>query len=165
MSSPVLYSFSPIAIDKEYKTGEDMLYGQGLPGAGGVQLMLVPRRDVVSHDLESRESSYAVKWRLKAQGGDVDLLVARHVDENLIGAGLVHNLGGAVWRFDVPHMNLAAGDAEFSLVTNLDYSWVWGGKNFYGYAEYFRSGIGEKDGRRYLAPNAALGARLARGEL
>ncbi|MEK6551420.1 MAG: hypothetical protein AABZ50_07305 [Pseudomonadota bacterium] len=157
--------FSPIAIDKEYKTGEDMLYGQWLAGQGDLQFMIVPRRDTVTHELESRESSLAVKWRLKVLGGDVDVLAARHYDENLIGAGLVHNLGGAVWRFDVLHMNLAGRDGEYSLVTNLDYSWAWGGKNFYGYTEYFRSGVGATDRSTYLAPGAALSARLARGEL
>lgn len=157
--------FSPIAIDKEYKTGEDMFYGQWQAGQGDGQFMVVPRRDIVTHELEGRESSYAFKWRLKALGGDVDLLAARHYDENLIGAGLVHNLGGAVWRFDVLHINLAAGDAEFSLVTNLDYSWVWGGKNFYGYVEYFRSGVGTTERNTTLTPRTALSVRLARGEL
>lgn len=157
--------FSPVAIDKEYKTGEDMVYGQWLVGGTDAQIMIVPRRDAASHDLESRESSYAFKWRLKALGGDVDLLAARHYDENMTGIGMVRNAGGAVWRLDVLRMDLTGRDAEYSWVTNLDYSWVWGGRNFYGYVEYFHSGVGEKDSSRYLAPNAALAARLARGEL
>ncbi len=157
--------FSPVAIDKEYKTGDDMFYGQWLIRESDVQLMIVPRRDAATHDLESRESSYAAKWRLKVLGGDVDLLAARHYDENMIGLGMVRNAGGAVWRLDVLRMDLTGRDAEYSLVTNLDYSWVWGGRNFYGYVEYFRSGVGEQDSSRYLTPNAALSARVGRGEL
>jgi hypothetical protein len=175
--------FSPVAIDKEYKTGEDMFYGQWLVGGsetagatspsrgprlapiGDVQLMFVPRRAAGTRDLESRESSAAVKWRVKAPGGDADLLAARHYGENLLGAGYSRDAGGAVWRLDVLYMDLAGRDAGYSLVTNLDYSWAWGGKNFYGYVEYFRSGVGETDRGRYLTPNAALAARLARGEL
>ncbi|OGI41700.1 MAG: hypothetical protein A2140_03625 [Candidatus Muproteobacteria bacterium RBG_16_62_13] len=157
--------FSPVAIDKEYKTGEDMFYGQWLIRESDAQLMIVPRRDATTHDLESRESSYAAKWRFKALGGDADLLAARHYEENMLGVGFSRNAGGAVWRLDVLRMDLTGRAAEYSLVTNLDYSWAWGGRNFYGYVEYFRSGTGEKDSSRYLAPNAALGARLARGEL
>ncbi len=158
--------FSPIAIDKDYKTGDDMLYGQWLmAGQGDLQAIVLPRRDPVTGRVESSQSSYAVKSRTRHGGFDLDLLAARHYDENLIGAGLVKSLGGAVWRLDVSYTDLANDAGAWSLVTNLDYSWIWGGKNIYGYIEYFRNGVGESDRTGYAAPNAALAARLARGEL
>jgi hypothetical protein len=158
--------FSPIAIDKEYKTGDDMLYGQWLAGAGGdVQAIWVPRRDPATREVESGESSYAAKWRLKTGGFDLDLLAARHYDEKLAGVGVVKSVGGAVWRLDAAYTGLENDDDAFLLVTNFDYSWTWGGKNVYGYAEYFRNGVGETDRARYVSPGAALSARIARGEL
>jgi hypothetical protein len=42
---------------------------------------------------------------------------------------------------------------------------MWGGKNAYGYVEYFRSGVGESDRANYAMPNNELSERLARGEL
>ncbi|MEW6332481.1 MAG: hypothetical protein AB1560_13570 [Pseudomonadota bacterium] len=158
--------FSPIAIDKDYKTGDDMLYGQWLVReSDDVQTILLPRRDPATHDLESSQSTYAVKYRARLAGVDVDLLAARHFSENLAGVGVVKSVGGAVWRLDASITDLDSGGRATSLVTNMDYSWEWGGKNMYGYAEYFRNGVGEIDRAGYIAPDPDLSTRLARGEL
>jgi hypothetical protein len=158
--------FSPIAIDKDYKTGDDMLYGQWLLAEqGDLQAIVLPRRDPATGNVESGQSSYAVKSRTRHGAFDLDLLAARHYDENLTGAGVVKSLGGAVWRLDVSYTDLHDDAGAWSLATNLDYSWTWGGKNIYGYLEYFRNGVGEADADNYTAPNAALAARIARGEL
>lgn len=158
--------FSPLAIDKDYKTGDDMLYGQWLLGEkDDMQAILLPRRDPATHRVESDQSTYAVKYRARLAGIDLDLLAARHFSESLAGVGIVKSIGGAVWRLDASITDLDNSDSATSLVTNLDYSWMWGGKNMYGYAEYFRNGVGETDRANYPAPNAALSARIARGEL
>jgi hypothetical protein len=158
--------FPPLAIDKDYKTGDDMLYGQWLVGErDDLQAILLPRRDPATHHVESDQSTYAVKFRARLVGVDVDLLAARHFSENLAGVGAVKSIGGAVWRLDASFTDLDSGDSATSLVTNLDYSWMWGGKNVYGYAEYFRNGVGEADRAHYAAPGAELSARIARGEL
>jgi len=158
--------FSPIAIDKDYKTGDDMLYGQWLAGVqGDVQAVIVPRRDSATREVKARQSTYAVKSRSRFNGLDLDLILARHYDENLAGFGLVRSVGGAVWRMDVGYAAIEDGSSAVSLATNVDYSWISGGKNVYGYAEYFRNGFGERDRARYAAPDPALAARLARGEL
>jgi hypothetical protein len=158
--------FSPIAIDKDYKTGDDMLYGQWLVGEkDDLQAILLPRRDPATHHVEGNQSTYAVKFRARLAGVDVDLLVARHFSEDLAGIGVVKSIGGAVWRLDASFTDLENGDSAASLVTNLDYSWMWGGKNVYGYVEYFRNGVGETDRAHYAAPNAELSVRIARGEL
>ena len=158
--------FSPIAIDKDYKTGEDMLYGQWLVSEkNDVEAMVVPRRDPATDRVEGDQSSYALKYRLRFSGVDVDVLAARHFAENLAGLGVVKSVGGAVWRMDLSYTSLEDGGNATSLVTNMDYSWMWGGKNVYGYAEYFHSGVGESERANYTTPNAELSERLARGEL
>lgn len=154
--------FSPFAIDKDYKPGDDMLYAQWQLGAQqDVQAMIVPRRSENTRAIASRESSYAAKGRMHVAGFDVDAMLVRHYDEGLLGLGLVRSVGGAVWRLD-------AGVGEYSapsLVTNLDYSWVLFGKNMYGFVEYFHSGGGRLHQQDYVTPNPALAARLTRGEL
>ncbi len=158
--------FSPIAIDKSYKTGDDMFYGQWLLGLqSDVQAIVLPRRDPATDKVESAQSSYAVKWHTRAGEFDLDLLAARHFDEPLFGLGLVRSVGGAVWRMDVAHVDIKGDDNAWSLVTNLDYSWTWGGKNVYGYAEYFRNGVGVADRKDYVSLPPALAARIDRGEL
>ena len=158
--------FSPIAIDKDYKTGDDMLYGQWLVGEkDDLQAILLPRRDPATHHVESDQSTYAFKFRVRLAAFDIDLLAARHYSENLAGIGVVKSIGGAVWRLDASFTDLENGDSATSLVTNIDYSWMWGGKNVYGYIEYFRNGVGETDRSLYAAPSAELSARIVRGEL
>lgn len=158
--------FSPVAIDKEYKTGDDMLYAQWpLAADGEVQTIVAPRRDAATRDIESDQSTYAAKLRLRRGGFDIDLVGARHVGDGVAGLGLVRSIGGAVWRLDVSYTDVENADGVFSFVTNLDYSWTVRGRNVYGYVEYFRNGFGETDRADYPAPNAALAARIERGEL
>jgi len=158
--------FAPLAIDKDYKTGDDMAYAQWLlAGGGDVQALALGRRELGSGQVSAAESSFAAKLRERLGALDLDLLVARHYDEDLVGFGLARSLGGAVWRLDAARVHLAQGGAEWSVLTNIDYSWTWLAHNFYGFLEYFRSGVGEDDRASYATPNAALAARLARGEL
>jgi hypothetical protein len=158
--------FSPIAVDKDYKTGEDMLYGQWMLAAGAdAQLMLLPRRDPLTHDLDHERASQALKLHARTGAFDVDALVARHYDQTLLGLGLVRSVGGAVWRFDTLHTEVPRRDGVWSFVTNLDYSWTLLGKNMYGFVEYFRNGFGGAREGDYLVPDPELAARLARGEL
>lgn len=158
--------FSPIAVDKDYKTGDDMLYGQWTLAAGGdVQAILLPRRGAVTRDVEDEESTFAVKLRQRLGAVDLDVLAARHYDENIAGLGVVRSVGGAVWRFDAAVTDVRGDGYVWSAVTNLDTSWTWGGRNVYGYIEYFHNGFGEARRADYVTPNDALAVRLARGEL
>ena len=158
--------FSPIAIDKDYKTGEDMLYGQWqLTGQGDGQLLLLPRRDPFTRKLDHERASQAVKLHARAGGFDVDALAARHYDQTLLGIGVVRSVGGAVWRLDVLHADIPGRDGVWSQVTNLDYSWTLFGKNVYSFVEYFRNGFGVYREAEYLAMDPELTTRVARGEL
>lgn len=160
--------FDPAAVDKEYKTGDDMVYGQYLRDNGDdLQGVAVFRRDVETGDVEADAGSLAFKYHGMLGAGEYDALVSRHFGDTLVGAGGNRSLGGAVWQGDLV-VTLTDDAAVPSVVTNLTYSWVWGGKNFSGGAEYFYNGFGQADGcysLECLGDNPELLQRIARGEL
>jgi hypothetical protein len=82
------------------------------------------------------------------------------------GVALSGNLVGGVFRVDFSESFTHDADAVTSLLVNFDRSWVWGGKNLYGFLEYFRNGFGQTSfdqGLEGLDPR--LLDRLARGEV
>jgi len=160
--------FDPAAVDKEYKTGDDMLYGQYLHSGGNdVQGVMVFRRDPFTGDVEVDRGSLALKYHHMASISEYDALVAQHYGDTLVGAGANFSIGGAVLRGDLV-VTFTDDDSVPSLVTSLSQSWIWGGKNVSGVAEYFYNGFGQGDGCYSfdcLADNPDLLERLARGEL
>jgi hypothetical protein len=157
--------FDPAAVDKEYKTGDDMIYGQYLQDSGNDwQFVSVWRRDE-NGNTDPDVNSNALKYHAFIGEREVDGLLARHFEDEIASLGGISNWGGAILRGDlmITHTDL---DTYTSLVTNLSYSWTWGGKNMSGAAEYFYNGLGlqEKDYDK-LASSYDLTVRLARGEL
>ncbi len=163
----IVNPFDPTAVDTEYKTGDDMLYGQFLRDNGDdIQAAFVFRRNLPSGDPESDEGTAAVKYHGILGESEYDLLIARHYDRNTFGIGGNRGLGGAVWRGDLMVSEASSG-TKIQLVTNLSYSWVWGGRNVSGVIEYYFNEFGQKGGRYDLASisqNVDLLERLARGE-
>ncbi len=156
--------FAPLAVDKDYKTGDDMLYGQYLFDSGNdLQLIMLPRRQPQSGQLRADQSTLALKYHGMDSG--LDLLAAAHYGQPRLGFGLSRSLGGAVGRLDLETSRRGGGGWEASLVANLDYSWSWFGHNVYGFGEYFHSGVGAADEAGYVTPKRELAARIARGEL
>jgi hypothetical protein len=164
----VFNPFDPAAVDKEYKTGDDMLYGQYLFDSGNdLQGVAIVRRNPITGNVESDQSSLAFKYHGFLGLNEVDLLAAQHYGDQVLGVGGIANMGGAVVRGDLTwtHTDL---DNVFSAVTSLSYSWTWGGRNVSGILEYYYNGFGQKDGRYSatdLAQNPNLLRRLQRGEL
>lgn len=160
--------FDPTAVDKEYKSGDDMLYAQYLLDDGSdIQAVGVVRRDPISGEIEQNQSSLAVKYHGFGSRIEYDLLAADHYAETVIGVGLSTDSGGAVWRGDLVWTD-ADGGAVFSAVGGASYSWVAGGHNWTGFVEYYYNGFGQADGdysAAGLAANPDLLQRLARGEL
>jgi len=160
--------FDPAAVDREYKTGDDMLYGQYLRSNGDdLQGVMVFRRDPVTGDVEADRGSLAFKYHHTASVSEFDGLVARHYGDSLVGAGANVSIGGSVWRGDLV-VTFTDNDAVPSLVTSLSRFWTWGGKNVSGLAEYFYNGFGRNDGcysPKCLAESPELLERIARGEL
>jgi hypothetical protein len=161
--------FDPAAVDTEYKTGDDMVYGQYLRNnSDDLQAVAVIRRNFVTEEVEAADSSFAAKYHGVGMEGEYDVLIAEHYDEPLLGFGGNRNLGGAVLRGDVTVAFTENDDAVASLVTSGSYSWTWGGKNVSGVLEYFYNGFGQIEGRYSamdLAQNPELVERLVRGEL
>jgi len=159
--------FDPALVDKEYKTGDDMLYGQYLRQNGDdLQGVWVVRRDD-NGKVTGKVDSIAAKYHGFGPENEYDLLVARHFDDNILAIGGAATVGGAVWRADVMLTDTQT-DEVLSLVTNLSYSWSGWGHNISGVLEYFYNGFGIGDGD--YSP-AALGhkpdlvRRVLRGEL
>ncbi|MDX1508479.1 MAG: hypothetical protein R3358_09390 [Woeseiaceae bacterium] len=159
--------FDPATIDTEFKTGDDMLYGQYLFDSGNdVQAAAVFRRNLQSGDLDEDASTLAVKYHGFASEFELDLLVARSYGDTVIGLGGSRDVGGAVWRADLVVTD-AASDTFAEFVTNASYSWAWGGRNMTGSVEYYFNGAGQPAGDydpSSLAGNPVLLARLARGQ-
>ncbi|OOZ39982.1 hypothetical protein BOW53_09410 [Solemya pervernicosa gill symbiont] len=156
--------FAPLAINKDYKSGDDLLYTQYLFESGNdLQAVVLPRRDPVTGEVESDQSTVGVRFH--AMESEFDLQLAWHYGEPRLGIGLAQPVGEAVWRFDLDLSRNSEGEWLTTLVTNLDYSWVWFNHNTYGYLEYFHSGVGENSRSDYLLPDSELSARIARGEL
>lgn len=160
--------FDPAAVDTEYKTGDDMLYGQYLFDNGSdLQGVAVVRRDPVTGDVEQDQSSLAFKYHGFAGMNEFDLLAAEHYGDRVLGAGGSVNVGGAVWRGDLTWTDSDHG-STWSAVTSLSYSWVWGGKNVSGVLEYYYNGFGQGGGdyaTEDLLGNPDLLRRIGRGEL
>ena len=164
----VFNPFDPSAVDKEYKTGDDMLYGQWLFANGSdLQGVAVVRRDPATGAVEQDQSSLAFKYHGFLGADEFDLLAASHYGDTLLGLGGSLGAGGAVWRGDLTWTDTESGGV-FAAVTGLSYSWVWGGHNFSGMLEYYFNGYGQHAGDYALdelAANPDLLARLQRGEL
>jgi hypothetical protein len=160
--------FDPAAVDREFKTGDDMLYGQYLQANGNdLQGVMVFRRDPFTGDVESDQASLAFKYHHMAAISEYDGLAARHYGDTLIGGGANVSLGGSVLRGDAM-VTFTDDETVLSLVASLSHSWTWGGTNISGVAEYFSNGFGQSDGCysfACLADNPDLLARISRGEL
>lgn len=81
--------------------------------------------------------------------------------------GITGYLGDAVFRSDFSLTFLeddAGGRQYLSAVANLDYSWTWKDKNWYGFLELYYNGLGA-DNLIDALQNEALISRLLRGEL
>ncbi len=164
----IVNPFDPAAIDTEYKAGDDMLYGQYLRNNGDdTQAAVVFRRNIVTNDVDSDESTTAIKYHGIAGDSEFDILLGQSYGDPTIGFGGNRSVGGAVWRGDLVVTD--TGDSTVAqIVVNLSYSWLWRGKNMSGVLEVYHNGFGQRGGNydpSSLAGNPELLQRLARGEL
>lgn len=159
--------FDPATIDSEYKTGDDMIYGQYLLDSGDdLQAVWVGRRDD-AHDISSRVSSIALKYHGFGNSREFDLLIAEHYDQRIIAVGGTSDWADALWRSDV--VLSASGDKNFtSAVLNWSYSWIAWERNISSSIEYFHNGFGIADGDyspANMVNHPELLTRLQRAEL
>jgi len=159
--------FSPNAIDKEYKTGDDMLYLQSLLESGDdLQMVLIPRRNQSTNDIKKNESSLAVKYHSTLGDTDMDVLLSRHFGNNLVGIGFATDWKGAIIRGDLVNVWNSL-DTRLSTVVSINYSWVFSDLNFSGFIEYYHNGDGisnENYNPINLANKPELLRQISRGE-
>ncbi|MGB5624881.1 MAG: hypothetical protein WBM61_04050 [Woeseiaceae bacterium] len=160
--------FDPAAVDTEYKSGDDMLYVQYLQESGDdIQGAYVARREPVSGDVESDQSTAALKYHGFIEDFEYDLLLAQHYGDTVVGLGAGKSVGGAVWHGDIV-VTRTDDDTCIQLVTNLTYSWNGFDRNMSGAIEYFYNGFGQRAGEYdpvSLGNNPDLIDRVTRGEL
>jgi len=162
--------FPPADIQRDYKVGDDMVLAQvALPRSADLQLLYVVRRDSATHNLEADRNSLAGLLHFAVGTTEFDIMATRHFDDYVVGFGTSGILGGAAWRLDSTATFLNDGEGQntknyVSAVANMDYSWIWWEKNFYGLLEYYYNGLGEGDYPGALS-NPDITKRLTRGEL
>lgn len=163
--------FAPTDVIRDYKVGDDMVHVQvHAEPAGSLELVCVPRRDPVEREARWSETSAAIKLHSMVDSLDLetDLMLAKHYDDAVAGLGLRGYLGDAAWRADATWTFLRHRDRDrsgfFSLTANLDYSWVWWDKNFYGFLEFSYLGLSDNDYEQSFT-HSAISERVARGEL
>ncbi|MCB9030104.1 MAG: hypothetical protein H6619_03570 [Deltaproteobacteria bacterium] len=159
--------FSPTEIDKDYKTGDDMVYSQYLFESGAdIQAIVIPRRDPLTGNLNGDQSTFASKFKGTLSDFEIeyDLVAGRHYDENILGIGISKPIGEALWRFDASYTEINSGNNIWNIVTNIDQSWVIRDTNVYGYLELYHSGLGTSE-NNYQTIKPALLDRINRGEL
>ncbi|MFC1664454.1 hypothetical protein ACFL17_02345, partial [Pseudomonadota bacterium] len=165
----IVNPFDPTQVDTEYKAGDDMLYGQLLRANGDdVQATYVVRRNPVTGEVASNQATLAAKYHKFSGTTEFDFLLADHYADALLAVGGSHTVGGAVWRADLVVSETEDEGAVTQFVINTSYSWVWGGRNVSGSAEYFYNGFGQSDGcysPSCLADNPELLKRVSRGQL
>ncbi|ABZ74846.1 hypothetical protein Shal_0270 [Shewanella halifaxensis HAW-EB4] len=159
--------FDPASLDKEYKTGDDMVYGQHLLQDGSdLQAAYVIRRDGDS-DITADVATLALKYHgFIDYIYEYDLLLAEHYDNTVAGVSSIISVGGAIWATDLV---ATWGETNYlSLVSNWGYSWVGFERNMSGTLEYFYNGLGISDGDyspESLLQHPELVAKIERGEL
>ena len=164
----LLNPFAPTDVVRDYKAGVDMALVQAFSDTfSDFQIACVPRRNPETGQVSFSESSLGVKMSLAAAGADWDLLAARHYADTVLGVGMTRYVGAAAWRTDVTWTRLAGPrgpDGFVSAVTNLDYSWVWQDRNWYGLVEIYYNGLG-RNSAAAAAFDTDLAPRLERGEV
>ncbi len=159
--------FDPAAVDKEYKTGDDMIYAQYLRDSGDdLQGVWVVRRDQAG-DITEEVASLAAKYHGFVGMSEYDLLLPQHYDDTVFGLGGLRDIGGAIVRGDLT-LTDTGEEVIASAVASLSYSWMTAGHNISGILELFHSGFGQADGDyspASLQSNPDLLARISRGEL
>jgi hypothetical protein len=160
--------FAPTDIERDYKVGDDMAIIQfAADTTSEFQILYVPRRNPANNNIEGDQSSMAAKLHLAAGITEFDIMTAIHYQDKVIGFGSTGYLKEAAWRLDTTYTFLhddSRRNGFLSLVANMDYAWVWQGKNFYGLLEFYYNGLGSDQYSEALQDPNIL-ERWSRGEL
>ena len=153
--------FAPTAVDRDYKPGDDILLIERAFAHSALQLLYVARRDAHGR---SGDDSYAAMWHGFFGASEVELMGARHYQDDLLGMTFKIPIGPALLRTDVVGTRLAQdGDQRISGIVNIDCAFELFQRTGLVFAEYFHNDFGVDT----LTPTlpAPLQDRQSRGEL
>ena len=160
--------FSPYDTQRDYKKGEDSVHFETfLENGNEIEFLYVPRRPAEGRSVKVSSSSAAAKYHIYLNDMEFDLMAAGHYEDIVFGIGYMTPAGSAMLRGDVIYSH-AGGDMEnnlLNIVMNIDYSWVWFKKNFYGCMEYYYSSLGAGDDYSEMFTDHDLVTRSSRGEI
>lgn len=160
--------FSPTDLERDYKTGDDLLLVQFPVKDADIDLIYAAHRDPDTDQAGIDQASLGVKLHTSLGQLDTDVMMARHYKDIVTGIGTTGNLKEAAFRLDLTGTFLdqkSRGRSFYvSGVANVDYSWTWLNKNWYGYVELYYNGLSDNDYSRELQ-DPAVSDRLERGEL
>ena len=157
--------FAPTTVDTDYKSGDDLVSIEHLFGNGSdLQILGVGHR--VDGDLDGSSSSFGAKWHGFWGISELEIVLARHFDDEILGVMLRVPMGGAMIRTDLVGNRTKQGDWYYSGIANADYSFGLFDRMAHVFVEYFHNDFGvrelEEDG---LILPEALSERVSRGEL
>lgn len=160
--------FAPTDLERDYKTGDDLILVHFPIKETDVDLIYAAHRDPDTNKAGMNQSSLGVKLHANLGRLDTDVILARHYKDIVTGVGTAGNLGDAAFRLDLIGTVLdqkSRGRSFYvSGVANIDYSWVWLNRNWYGYVELYYNGLSNNDYSQELL-DPAVSDRLDRGEL
>ena len=160
--------FPPDAIDTEYKSGDDMLYMQGLFDNGSdLQALYIPRRDLSTGEIASNQSAAAGKYHWLGANYELDFLAAINYGDEIIGAAYTGEWNENVINASISLTNTDDGNT-LSAAVNYNYSAIVTERNISGFIELFYNGFGLSGDRHSIQDvidQPDLFKRLTRGEL
>jgi len=160
--------FAPSDTVRDYKMGDDLISIRfNSEFSGECNLLWVPRRNIITGEVDFKNSSVAGKFHFFAGDIEIDVMGALHYNETVLGLGGTGYLGDAAWRTDLIWSTLKdAKDRSgyFAFVINIDYSWIWLKKNMYALIEYYHNGLGKNSYTGAMLDCQVI-QRVDRGEL
>jgi hypothetical protein len=159
--------FSPADFARDYKIADDLVSWQyTISDNGEIQLLYIPRRSRETGKLDSDLDSGGIKYHLITENNEFDFLFASHYEDLVLGLGASGYLINTAWRLDMTWTNSGAknNDSFYSIVANMDYSWIWLKKNLYGFIEIYYNGIGNTNCIAAMENNG-LQERISRGQI
>ncbi len=162
----IIAPFAPNVIDRAFKPGVDMVYGQYLFDNGAdIEAVFVPRRKVAGGAFDFNSSTLALHSNIPLGDLDGAIMLARDRGDTVLSMSLGGPLGGAVWNAQIGQWFLSDGSTPTTFVANIANSGTFAGKNVTYFAEYFHNGFGVSPGTPLDALPMSLSARLSTGQL
>ena len=154
--------FSPVEIDRDYKTGEDLLYLESILDDGiSLEVVTVPRRENGDVTFDAGSYGAIVHYNLPKFSTNVQGLSAWHRGEWNYGLGSSTSISDSVVRFDILATRTASGEWKETFLFNCDTSWTLWEHNTYGFIEYYHNGFGSEQDFYSEMPEETLQRLLA----